>query len=96
MASCVEDRSAALLEAAGSGSLALVQQYAAGGNRVNVADDKGRKPLLLAARVGQVDVVRYFIDGEGTTALIHAAIYREVELVRYLIECGADLHASRL
>lgn len=61
----------------------------------------GDTPLLVAARCGQLDLLRQFhvdhgvplsqCNSDGKTAMHEAAQYGQIECVRYLIEAGASI-----
>lgn len=73
---------------------------------VNVADSAGFTPLIIAARRGYTDIVRYLLahpsievnarTAKGNTALIYAAAKKKVEIVQLLLEGGANFFATNL
>jgi len=78
---------------------AVRQQLAAGADVHRRSDDRGRPPLLMAAKVGNPEVVRMLIDAganindqdrRGSTAL-HIAVHQgHLEVVKLLMERGAN------
>jgi hypothetical protein len=92
-----------LLIAANEGQEAIVQYLLDHGAAVNVRDDYGRTPLILAAHhYPNQSVVKLLLkagadvnarDGDGKTALMLAAPQGDPETVRFLLHHGADLSA---
>src|SRR3954470_18966748 len=69
---------------------------------VNVNPHGAPPPLLLAAREGRMDAVRYLLDqgadvnardNVGNTALAEAAYYAQVPVMKELIARGANINA---
>uniref|UniRef100_A0A7S2U3G0 Uncharacterized protein n=1 Tax=Lotharella oceanica TaxID=641309 RepID=A0A7S2U3G0_9EUKA len=93
-----------LLEAAERGNLAEVKHLLDDGANVEVRDDTGRSPLILAAGASHVDVVEYLVghskadleakQQDGRTALMLAVLSGNLEVVRYLIEHKANVEAA--
>ena len=63
----------------------------------------GWNPLLIASRIGQVDICRFLLDRGcnieatdryGNTALLVAAQYGRLESVRLLLGRGCNVHAT--
>ena len=85
-------KSTALLEASRGGNLLLVAKLVTNGANVNALDKDGNSPLLLAARFGHTDVVKYLVEQgadtkhtyEGKTVRQWAAHYDHRDILRYL------------
>lgn len=69
------------------------------GGRIDLKDNQGNTPLMLAARIGNVDAARLLIsrgaqvnaaNGLGETPLIMAVQRRDMGMVRLLLTQGAD------
>jgi ankyrin repeat protein len=69
---------------------------------VNVNPDGAPPPLMLAAREGRVNAVRYLLDqgadvnahdGSGNTALGEATYYSQVAVIKELLARGANINA---
>lgn len=69
------------------------------GARIDLKDSQGNTPLMIAARVGNVDAARLLIahgaqinaaNGTGETPLIMAVQRRDLAMVRLLLTQGAD------
>lgn len=69
------------------------------GANPNIADNRGRTPLIAAAQLGWIEGVQALVDGgartdianeTGETPLIAAVHARNVELVGVLVAAGAD------
>lgn len=68
---------------------------------VNYRDGSGTSLLSMAAKAGQVDLIKALLaiekidknatDNVGRTALMHAATSKNVEAVRVLLDAGADV-----
>jgi hypothetical protein len=70
---------------------------------VDVRDDRGATPLIVAARAGHMAIVDVLLssgatsdarDSEGATALIEAAYFGRTAVVERLLAAGADANAS--
>jgi ankyrin repeat protein len=77
--------------------------YQAGSGSINVQDDDGNNPLIVAAATNQGSVCGLLIDkgaeinlanNAGETALMHAIGQNNPELVAFLIDKGADVTAK--
>ena len=89
-------------------NFALVKALVGSGANVNVSDEVGETPLLLAARQGQRDVVRYLIeqganvnagDKKGDTPLSlvaawHDGMAGDRDIINALLERGADINGA--
>ena len=89
-------------------NIVLVQALVGGGANVNVSDEIGATPLLLAASRGQRDVVRYLIeqganvnasDKNGNTPLSLVAVWHDAmsgdsDLINALLDRGADINGA--
>nr|WP_202131774.1 ankyrin repeat domain-containing protein [Aurantiacibacter rhizosphaerae] len=73
----------------------LLQQ----GANPNIADNRGRTPLIAAAQIGFVEGVEALVDAgarldigneTGETPLIAAVHARNIELIQVLVSAGAD------
>ena len=69
---------------------------------VNVNPHGAPPPLMLAAREGRVNAVRYLLDqgadvnahdGSGNTALAEATYYSQVPVIKELLARGANINA---
>lgn len=99
----VEDRSEALLKAAQSGDLKLLERLAAEGADVNARFFDGLTPLMIAAGDGDAEMIGKLLDrgaatdvssDAGGTALMVATVEGHLEIVRALLERGADVNAQ--
>lgn len=77
--------------------------YQAGSGSINVQDDDGNNPLIVAAATNQGAVCGLLLDkgaeinlpnNAGETALMHAIGQNNPELVAFLIDKGADVNAK--
>jgi len=83
-------------------SLALkyVRYFVSKGADVNASDRAGNTPLLLALRIGNVEISRYFLSRgadvnsgtRGDTPLLRALEIGDVGFVRDLVSRGADVN----
>ncbi len=73
------------------------------GNDVNARDDHGSTPLMHAACIGCVEIVRLLIERgadvnarrqDGLTPLLLAAFFGHRDIVQILLESGADVDAT--
>ena len=80
-----------------NGVLSLIHK----GVDVNVQDEKGMTPLMLASQAGHVDLVAKLIErgasrnvqsNSGDTALIYATKENKINCVQKLIELGANVN----
>lgn len=94
-----------LFKAARKGRLSEVENIVLYSARdvVDSRDGFGRTALMVAARYGELEIVRFLInngadvnakDNNGQTALILAVDGRNIELVKYLVSHGADVNAK--
>lgn len=69
------------------------------GANPNIADNRGRTPLIAAAQIGFIEGVQALVDAgarldigneTGETPLIAAVHARNVELIEVLVKAGAD------
>lgn len=69
------------------------------GSNLELRDNEGRTPLILAAQLGFVDGIRVLLangadvngtNSRGETALIYAVQARDIAATRALVEGGAD------
>jgi ankyrin repeat protein len=91
----------ALMWAASTGKLDVVEFLVSHGANVNVADNKGQTALMGAANAGNLDCEAYLMsngaeinakDAKGWTPLMNAAISGNLDCVDALIKCGADVN----
>ena len=71
---------------------------------VNSTDKQKATPLIVAARLGRLDIVKYLIqssnvdvnvsDMKGNTALHYACMQNHHDIVTFLLSCKVDLHTS--
>lgn len=87
-------------EAATDGNVRRMRWLQAAG--VNVNPHGAPPPLMLAAREGRVNAVRYLLDqgadinaydGSGNTALGEATYYSQVPVIKELLARGANINA---
>jgi ankyrin repeat protein len=86
--------------ACATGNTAAVKQHIRFGTDLDAAEPKGgSSPLIVAALVGQTEVVRLLVEnganinfqnGELSTALHTAAFFCHRKVVEYLLDHGAD------
>jgi len=81
------------------GNLDAVKQHISAGTDLNVKDQYGSTPLIIASTFGKTDIARKLIDGgadlniknnEGSTPLHVAAFFCRTEIVKELLNKGAD------
>lgn len=81
------------------GNLDAVRQHINAGSDLNVKDQYGSTPLIIATTFGKTDVANSLIEAgadmniasnEGATPLHTAAFFCRTEIVRALLEKGAD------
>jgi ankyrin repeat protein len=90
--------------AASRGDAAVIKALLGKGANANEELPLGRRPLMLAARSGNVDAVRALLDGgadpnakesaRGTTALMQAADQAHADVIKVLVEHKADVAAA--
>lgn len=86
----------ALLVAARSGSLPVVQVLVDAGAKVNLRNKWGDTALMVAALNGQEGIVRYLrakgadINNAGWSALHYASVNGHANVVRYLLDQGGN------
>ena len=94
---------AALLTEAEYGDFNTVKALLDGGAEIDVTNQNGQTPLMIAANMGKLDMVQLLIDrGANINAidrnrwsvLIHSAITAQADVVRLLIAKGADVKAA--
>lgn len=98
------DRSEALLVAAEYGDLQATKYLIENGVDLEVVDDSGKTPLLIAATEKRAQVGLYLIEAGANieardhvrlnTPLLLASEYGNFELVQALVEAGADINAK--
>lgn len=85
--------------AALQGNLTAIQQHINAGSDLNIKDDYGSNPLLIATTFGKTDVAKALInagadlnvtDAQGSTPLHSAAFFCRTEIVEALLAKGAD------
>jgi len=73
------------------------------GTRFDIGDYEGKTPLHIAAKCGQVDVIKYLItaynnlnsvDGRGRSALFEAILNKKFDAAKILIASGAKTLAQ--
>ena len=90
-----------VFKAAGDGNLEALKQHIAAGTDLNQRSPDGQKttPLITAAALGRVQVVKALIEAkadlnlqnkDGSTALHTAAFLCHPEIVEALLKAGAD------
>lgn len=93
-----------LLGAAGGGDTAAVHKFLKQGVNPSMADKEGNSPMLIASRMGYVDVVKLLIkygakvdeprSPKGRTPLMAALAYSNgIEIAKVLVENGANVNA---
>jgi uncharacterized protein len=93
---------ALLMQAASAGDLGATKSVIMAGAPVNASNEWGSTPVLLAAKQGQLDVVRTLlragasVDGRGAamTPLAAAALGGHTEVVKLLLSHGAQTDTS--
>lgn len=99
--------SQALFDAVKSGNLSQLNTALQGAD-INAAGERGMTPLMLAANLGQLDMVKALLaagadvsarDEREYTALMHGAYNSDLdrgfpEVVKALIDAGADIEAK--
>jgi len=95
-----ERRQRSFSEAAADGNVSRMRWLQMGG--VNVNPHGEPPPLLLAAREGRVNAVRFLLDQgaevnardlSGNTALGEAAYYSQIPVIKELVARGANINA---
>ncbi len=84
------------------GELAMVNAELVHGEDVNAADHLGRTPLMLAAALGYMPIIKRLVaakadlslrDNDGKTAVIHAHLAGKPEAQAYLLKIGKAEYA---
>jgi len=92
-------------EAVVTGDIKAVERHIAAGSDINLKDEYGSTPLIVAATFGVTDAVELLIDagadlsaanGEGSTPLHVAAFFCRTDIVKALLAAGADRNAKNL
>ena len=92
-----------LCASAKAGDNAKCEEYLSEGYGINIKDEQGNTPLILAAADGHLDTVQLLINREadveednygGNTALMCAAANGHLTVVQYLVDQGARLNAK--
>ncbi|WP_241972140.1 ankyrin repeat domain-containing protein [Legionella cherrii] len=96
--STAQEQQLALFDAVRRGDLATVQWLVAHGASLSATDENKMTPMLLAASLGYVSCVDYFMnqgpasihdkDSEGDNLFFVAIKYRNISLVKHLIARG--------
>lgn len=90
----------ALLEAAAAGNVAAIESAIAAGVKVDVRDDAGRTPLLLATHANRIDAARVLIaagadvnakDDIQDSPYLYAGAEGRNEILEMTLAAGADL-----
>ena len=77
----------------------VVKQHITAGTDLNVKDQYGSTPLIIASTFGKTDIAKELIDGgadlniknnDGSTPLHIAAFFCRTEIVKALLDKGAD------
>ena len=99
----VQDRDA-FFRAAIKGDLPTIQRLLTSqSNIINVTNEFGITPLMIASFCGRLEVVKVLIqaganvnatDKDGTTALMIASFFGHLEVVNTLIGAGANVNAT--
>ena len=93
-----------LLMAARSGDIPKVKESLNAGANVNVRDDKGQTPLILASTQGHTSLAALLLEKgadpnektlNGNTALMLAAVNNYTDLVTLLLQRKADVNSLR-
>ena len=86
-----------------NGKIDLVKKKIESGADVNIKDNDGNSPLILASSEGCIEIVKLLIDhgvgvdvknNNGDTSLYWAAEKGHSEIVKLLLEHGADVNAK--
>ncbi|KAI8903641.1 ankyrin repeat-containing domain protein [Gorgonomyces haynaldii] len=86
------------------GRLEISKFFVECGVDVNIKDDRGYRPLQLAANDGNLEAVKFFVDEgaeidarnyQGATALHNAACGGFADVCAYLLDKGANIAARR-
>ena len=97
------DKLPLLHRAALAGMTEMVSQLSNKGGDIDLRDDTGRTPLMLASDSGSIATVKALLeksakietkDSLGMTALHHAAKFGNADLAAFLIEQHADISAE--
>jgi len=90
-----------LHSAATMGLLEMSRNLVSNGARINVYDERGYTPLLLAVKNGNTELVKYLVDQGaflnqkdkklGYTELLLASALGKKEIVSYLLQKGSDV-----
>ena len=100
----LEETNQELFEAVMAGDSVKIGQLLSGLTNPNIRDDEGNALLPVAARTGNLEVVRLLLDsgadvnstmrpdGDGTTALMESTNRNQSDIVRLLIAEGADVN----
>jgi ankyrin repeat protein len=92
----------ALLEAAATGNVAAIEKALAAGVKVDVRDDAGRTPLLLATHANRIEAARVLIaagadvnarDDIQDSPYLYAGAEGRNEILRMTLAAGADLRS---
>ena len=93
----------ALFDAVDSGNVAAARAALEQGAKVDVREDRGWTPLMLAARAGRIEIVKLLVEKgadtkarstsqTGSTVLCFAVESDNPELLAFLISHGADVN----
>jgi hypothetical protein len=100
-----QDPDQSLLEAVDSGNLEDAREAIQRGANVDLRDDRGRTPLMIAAKGGRLDMARLLVEKgadvnaqstgkAGSTVLCFATESDNPELLAFLAGHGADVNAK--
>lgn len=96
-------KNSGLLHAAEVGNYAVIDNLARSGANLEVTNDLGETPLIIASNKGHIEVVRYLLkrnaaanamSKQGQTALHAASAQGHMDILELLIDGAANINAS--